>query len=398
MQLVHFFMKVVINHSIVIKSVNAHNNHASIDISYNFSKQDVPSDTEITFHGISRRTAKKIKVGHHADIYAGFYNADYTANNIAHVLSAKITSLIPLANDSGDLTFGINIQDGDNYKTKKEIKVKQSKNVRIKSSNRSSGSTAKIRAYSKKQHYLRNAWLAQNPTANRHQKHLRYLQMENNIKSYRTQVKGTANRENKRISKLKTYRKKTVYKAMSFKPGTHGSDIIKTISKKSGIDIAQLKLVYNKVFISGYTAKKKPIQCIKDIAKECLTDLYYQHGKLVIKPFTDNPHLNYVCTKTSGLITPPNKSSDSGNKDTYQMTIIFLPKITVGSIFRVSDKFTRFHDTVIVTSGSATLSDSDSPIMDLNIKRLSTYKKEQAKALKKAKSKDAKASKKKEVK
>lgn len=391
MELVHFYQRIELDDEVRIVSSYLQGKNAQIEITYNFSNQDVPSDTDITIHGISKKTASKFKVGSNLSIYAGFYNADFTENNISHLLTASITTVDAIKWDSGDWYLHLTIQDGTKVDPKKALKVAQSKQVRAKSTNKSSTYRTQMRNFENNAKKRRQAWLNANPNATRHQKHLNYVQIQNSIKAYRTQLKGAQSRATEKSNKQKTYRVKTVYKNMSFKAGTKGSTIIKTLANKAGIKISELKLVYNHVYYSGYTAKKKPLSCIQDIAKDCKTDMFYQHGKLVIKSFVSNKHLNYTCVPKTGLITSPSLSTDEDNKDVYEATILFNPIITTGVIFRIDDKFSGFTDDVIVTNGNATLSNSDTPTMTINFKKLSQYKKEQASEIKKAKSDDAKA-------
>lgn len=390
MKLVHFYLKVVLDDKLSIISSGRTHHNTSIDLTYNFSNESTPSATETTIYGLKRSTANKFKKSKPVDLYAGFYNSDGTANNIGHILHAKITTVDPLQNDSGDWSLKFTIQDGKVKDPKKAIKIKGSKKVRLKSSNKSFQYRKKIGSYSAKQRKSREQWLKQNPKASSKAKHLRYQKMENNIKSYRTQLKAQQNRYNKELNQNKKYKIKTVYKYMSFKPRTKGSAIIKAVAKKAGINISSMKLVYDRVYYNGYTANKKPLNVIKEVAKACQTNMFYQHGKLVIKSFAKNKKINYTCVPETGLITPPTLSEDSDSKGTYQATILFNPKITTGVIFRVTDKMTGFNDDVIVTSGSASVSISDTPTMDISFKKLSTYKKQQASSIKNKKNADTK--------
>lgn len=391
MELVHFYLKLILDGNFTLVSTYLEKRNVEIDVTYNFTNQDTPSDTDITIHGLTQRTANKFKAGKTLTMYAGFFNSDWTKNTVAHILTAKITSVSPLKNDSGDWILHLVIQDGTKVDPGKAIKVATSKKIRIKSANHSFQYRKQLGAYEKQQREARQAWLKANPKANTHQKHSRYVQTENNIKSYRTQLKGKQNRFNKEMNKKKAYRTKTVYKFISFKPGTKGSAIIKKLATKSGINISKMKLVYDRPYYNGYTARKKPLNCIRDIAKDCKTDMFYQNGRLVIMSFAKNKKVNYTCTPETGLITPPDLSDDDDAKNTYQATILFNPKITTGSIFRIEDKFSSFIDDVIVTSGSASIQAGDTPTMDINFKKLSAYKKEQAKSIKKQRSSDAKS-------
>lgn len=390
MQLVHLYNRIEIEDKFKLVSSNNVLNSASVDITYNFSNQDVPSDSEFTIYGLTRKTANRIQVGDIVNYYGGFTNSDHTQNNVAHVLSAKITSIKPLENDGGNLIFKFTVHDGADHSSDKEIKVATSELVRTRSTNKANNYRKQLGAYEKQQHSMRDQWLRQNKSATRHQKHERYVQMENNIKAYRTQLLGNANRENKKLASQRTRRTKIVYRAMSFKAGSTGGEIIQKLANKAGIKINQLKLMYNRVYLNGYTARKKPINCIRDIAKDCKTDMFYQHGKLVIKSFISNKRLGYTCNTITGLIKPPTKNDDEDDKNTYSMTILFNPRITTGSIFRVNDEFTGFKDNVIVTNGSATISSDSTPTMDITVKRLSVYTKQLSKEVAKAKSEDAK--------
>lgn len=392
MELVHFYLKMVIDD---LELVSSYKNHKTvpIDLTYNFSNNNTPSDTEATIGGLTKETAEKIKVKSAIDIYAGFYNSDWSANNVAHTLSAHLTGVQPLVNDSGDWSMKINVQDGSSKSPSKAIKVKSSKKVRVKSTNKSTSYRSKIGAFEKQQRSIREKWLKANSKASRKEKHAYYTKMQDRIKKYRTELKGNQNRANKKANKEKTYRKKTVYKYMSFKPKTKGSAIIKKIAAKAGIKISEMKLVYDRVYYNGYTARKKPLNCIRDIAQDCQTDMFYQHGKLVIKSFAQNKRINYECVPETGLLTPPSISDDSDNKDTYQCTILFNPRVTVGSIFHITDnpEMSGFDDDIIVTSGSASISAGDTPTMDITFKKLSAYKKSQKAALKKKQSADSKS-------
>lgn len=391
MELVHFYQKIVLDDDLTVVSTYLQGHDAQMEVTYNFSNQDTPSDTDITIHGLTKETANQFKVGSQISYYAGFYNDDWTENNIACLLTANITSVNQLKWDSGDWYLHLTIQDGIKNDQNKVIKIAKSKQVRVKSTNKSGTYRKQMKSFEDKANKARQDWLQANPNATRQQKHVEYLQTQNSIKAFRTQLKGSQNRATQKANKQKVYRNKTVYKFLSFKSGTKGSTIIKSIAKKAGIKISEMKLVYDHKYANGYTARKKALSCIQDIAKDCKTDMFYQNGKLVIKSFVKNKHLDYTCVPQSGLIAPPSLSDDSEDKNIYEATILFNPKITTGVIFRIDDSsFSGFCDDVIVTSGNASLSPLDTPTMTINFKKLSQYKKEQANAIKKVKSEDAK--------
>lgn len=410
MEMVHFYTMLIIdNGKLTLKSKGYGKFIVQIEFTSDFSNQSDPSDTNVTIHGLSKETAQQFANGVSADLYAGYFNADYTENNVGYVMGGNISNLQPLYNDAGDWQLSFTITDGSNYDNIATIKNRVAKSVRTKASLRGNPKLIKARrneidAITKQYENIRHKGglhRAEEKALNAKEKAAK--------KAVMTKYKAKANKANKAAAKANSTKKKYEYKAISFKNAT-GKAIISSIASKAGIKYATLDLVKNKKF-KTYTASKKPMQVIKEIANDCNTDVFYEHGKLQIKGYAKGKKLQYLATTETGLITPPQLQSDDGSDDSqsttnnskkvkkkknkankqsptivnanelangqYQATLAFNADITTGSIFMMKDKMTGFNDWVIVNSGQHSGQPGSTPTTQINFELYSKYKRDQ---------------------
>lgn len=214
-------------------------------------------------------------------------------------------------------------------------------------------------------------------------------------RSAKTRARG----KYERIKRARSSKKSKSVKhknGVHFKKGTRASAIIMNLAKRAHIHISKLNLVNNKRYTAGYTADKKPEQCIKDIVHDCKSSIWWPNGRLVIGDFAHHEQTPFTLTPETGLIeTPQNDQDDddSGSNDVtqYSVNAIFLPFVTVGSKFKIIDPINSlpdqqgkehvkkgefFDDTVIVISGESTIDPGNTPTTQLTVVKAS----QQAKA------------------
>lgn len=393
MKLVHFYKRLELRNKgklvYTLISTQQPPYNAQIDFTINFSNDDTPSTTDITIHGLTKAHSDLFKKDSQVDFYAGFYNADYSSNLIKHCVHGTITTVNPRQIEAGDWQLTFTMQDGEKYDDLKPIKVKESKKVRLVASQKSLES--KINKYNRDVNKKFNLWHDTHPHAtNKEVKAKRNAKLKAQ-KAYRTQQSAAWNKQRKYLNTHKKYQVKTKYKALSFKPGTKGSVIIKKIAKLSGIKIQKINLVYDRKYLNGYTAKKKPMNCIREVAADCKSNVYWMNGYLQIKDFVQQQKLNYVATASTGLLEPPQYQEDSDTGETWQENLLFNPSITTGSVYQ--SKHELLSGWVIVLSGTSSQSDGGMPTTQVNLQLFSDYKKRQAKAIAKKQKADSKTAK-----
>jgi len=390
MKMVHFYTRVELTTSKeTFKIISTHRQPytSQIDLTINSSNDDTPSTTEITIHGLTKEHSDLFKKGGQVDVYAGYFNADFSAYIIRHVVHGTITTIQPRKNDAGDWQLTFTMQDGEKYDSLKPIKVKESKKVRQVASQKSLES--KISSYNSKTNKAFNLWRDEHPHATDKQVSQKRKEATKKKKSARTKLSSSWNKEKKYLDTHKKYQVKTTYKALSFKAGTKGSTIIKKIAKLSGIKIQTVKLVYDRKYLKGYTAKKKPLACIKEIAADCNTTLYWKHGYLQIQDFVKQKKLDYVATNTTGLLNPPEYQDDSDSGASWQIDLLFNPDISAGSVFQV--KHDSLSGWMIALSTTSTVSQGSTPTTEVMVQPFADYKKKQSKSVTKKKASDKKS-------
>lgn len=393
MKMVHFYKRLELRNDgklvYTLVSTQKPPYNGQFDLSINFSNDDTPSTTDITVHGLTKAHSDLFEKGSQVDIYAGYFNSDNSANLVKHCVHGTITTIDPRKNDSGDWQLTFTMQDGEKYDDMKPIKVKDSKKVRLVASQKSLES--KIRKYNSNLNKRFNFWRDTNPHATDKEVAAKRKAKTKAEKTFRTQQSASWNKQRKYLNTHKKYRIKTKYKALSFKPGTKGSAIINKIAKMSGIKIQKINLVYDRKYLNGYTAKKKPMNCIREIAADCKSNVYWKNGYLQIKDFVQQNKLSYVATKTTGLLSEPEYQEDSDTGQTWQLNVLFNPLITTGSVFQVKSE--TFSGWIITLSGNLTHSDGSTPAAQINVQLFSEYKKRQATAVAKKQKADSKTAK-----
>lgn len=342
--------------------------------------------TTVTVLGMPKEDINYLAKGANARVYAGWYGENGISNNVGIIMEGKLASPTPSTVDSSGKSTTITIVDGSDYDKIAEIKKKVT-TARSVSAQKTLDQT--ITAYNSKMNAQRHKWIDNHPNATSKQlraySHTIITKKNTFAKKKRQEyVKQKANH----TAKAKAS-KKTKYKPLSFAKNTKGSSIIKKIAKEAGIKIYKLKLVYDKKFTKGYTAKSKPMAAIKSVASQCKTPISYPNGRLEIADYSKNKksglHLNY----DTGLLSEPEPQDDSDDGlQHYQVTALFRPSFTTGYIFYLES--TVITGWVLINSGTTSITD-DSGQSTLDVVDYSKYKKKNSQSVKKAKTKDQKA-------
>lgn len=391
MKLVHFYQKLTLTEKNGTKytliSTSRKPNQIGMGHTNNYSKATTPSTTEITIQNITPAHQKRFKKGLEVDLEAGWFNADASTKVVHTTTSGTISSMTPPSegDDANTLTF--NVKDGKDYDNIKTIKIKKSKTVRKQASQKEL--TKAIKAYSTKLDNQFASWKKANPKATKTQVATKQSALAKKQKTYTTNARSAYNKAKKYYDKHKKTEQKTVYEYMSFKKNTKASTIIKSIAKKAGIKIKTLDLSTDHVFLKGYTAKSKPMTCIREIAKTCVTDVTWPHGELVIKNIKSGHKIDLHIEASTGILAKAVRQTDGGGKQ-WQLQFLYR-SITVGDVFYYKDPdSTRLKGWVIVLSGTNAVEIGDVPTSAPLVELYDDYKKEQAKKINAQKKKDRK--------
>lgn len=351
-----------------------------------YSKSTSPSTTQITIQNLTPTHRDWFVKGLKVELISGWI--DGTEGSYKTTVNGTISSVTPPNQGDDDNTLVFDVKDGSDYDSIKTIKIKTSKMVRERASQKEL--KASISAYSKKQDTAYSKWKKEHPHATGTQISAKKKAVSTAKKKYTTNARASYNKTKKALDKKKKMQKKTVYEYMSFKKKTKSSTIIKAIAKKAGIKIDKLSLATDHVWLNGYTAKKKPMDCIREIAKACATDITYPHGQLIIKNIESGNKLDLYIQKETGILAKAVKQTDGDGK-TWQLSFLYR-SITVGDVFHYKDD--RLNGWVIVLNGTNEYEIGGTPTSSPVVELWDDYKKEQKKTINAQKKKDRDAKKK----
>lgn len=390
MYLVHRYITMLLlwdGKQLKIKSTEKPPDNLQIGFTAPFKKSSTPSVTQVTFTNLSPSEISEFKKGRTIDLYAGWYNSDYSASIGGRLCGGKITSFTPKTIDGVDNTFSVNFKDGIDYDAIKAKKVAVSKKVRETASQADVDKA--ITRNNSKLNKDRRRFIDNHPHLTPKQKRIYDKKIIKEKNAFATSAREKYVSDKKKSNKNKKYRVKTTHKNQAFKRNTKGSTIIKGIASRYGIKIRQLKLVYDRNYRRGYTVDKKPLSAIAQVAKDCKTDMFYRSGQLYICDASKGFKTGLTITYETGLLEEPTKSDDED--DLWEVKFLMRPEISTGAIFKLKSRTESA--TMIVISGEHDCSDDDFSTT-AECKVLSEYEKSQQSAVKKAKHSDQKAAKK----
>lgn len=354
-----------------------------IEASYQSGSRET---TQVSIMNLPTEDIKYLTKGVNARVYGGWYSETGLYNDVGIIMEGTLATPTPSTIDESGKTTTITITDGSNYDKIPEVKIKTTSSRAVSAQKTLDQS---ITAYNSKMNAIRRKYIDNHPNAT--SKQLRAY-------SHTITTKKNAFAKKKRQEYVKQKADKTAkakvtkttkYKPLSFAKNTRGSSIIKKIAKKAGIKIYKLKLVYDKKFTKGYTAKSKPMAAIKSIASQCKTPVSYPHGRLEIVDYSKNKRSQFYLEYSTGLLAEPEAQDDSDDGlQHYQVTALFRPQFAVGYIFHIES--TTLTGWVLIESGTSAITD-DSGVSTLDVVDYTKYKKKTAASTKKAKSKDKKA-------
>lgn len=369
---------------LTLKSYAKVPDNISMDIEASYASGSKET-TQVSVMNLPAEDINYLTKGSNARVYGGWYGEDGSSNNVGIIMEGKLATPTPSTIDSSGKTTTITIVDGSDYDKLPEVKKKATTSRSI-SAQKTLDQT--ITAYNSKMNAQRRKWIDSHPGAT--SKQLRayghtIITKKNAFAKKKRQeyVKQKANH----TAKAKVT-KKTKYKPLSFAKNTKGSSIIKKIAKEAGIKIYKLKLVYDKKFTKGYTAKAKPMSAIKSIASQCKTPISYPNGRLEIADYSKNKKSNFYLNYDTGMLGEPEPQDDSDDGlQHYQVVALFRPYFTVGYIFHIES--TTLSGWVLINSGTTSITD-DSGTSTLDLVDYSKYKKKNSASVKKAETKDKK--------
>ena len=375
MKLVHFYQKLTVwkpggsTFTVICRARAPH--RILIEHTNTYTAKGTPGNTEITVHNLTKSHANLFKKGARARLTAGWYNADDTAHIIHEVTDGKISSVTPPATSDADLIVNFNIADGQKYDAIKAIKVKKSKRVRVRASQKDLDKA--ISKYNSGINAKRKKWIDEHPKASRKEvraKNAEWLRLK---KNYATNARSSYNKQRKALDNKKKYQVKTVYEFMSFKKNTKGSTIVKKVAKKAGIKLAAVHLNYDRTYTNGYTAKAKPMKVIEQIASDCDTDIIYRYAKIYLERLDSKRKKNLYIEYSTGLLSEPEYQADDDSKVTQWQVTFLYRSLAVGDVFHLKSRAVT--GWVIVMSGSNAYQSGSAPTTQVVVELYSDYKK-----------------------
>lgn len=391
MKLVHFYEKVTVwvsatkTFTVIYRARAPH--RILIEHNQTYTSKGSPGNVEISIHNLTDAHANYFKKGRRVRLTAGWYNADDTAHIIHEVTDAKISSVTPPTTSDSDSVVTFDVADGQKYDSLKAVKVKKSKRVRVRASQKSLDKA--ITSYNSKINKIRRTWIDEHPHASKKELQSKSREWTRKKKNYATNARSAYNKQKKELDEKKKYQVKTVYEYLSFKKNTKGSTIVKQVAKKAGIKLAAVHMNYDRKYLTGYTAKAKPMQVIEQIAGDCDTDIIYRYGAIYLEKLDSKRKKNLYIEYSTGLLEEPEYQDDNDSK-TAQWQVTFLYRsLAVGDVFHLKSKAVT--GWVIVLSGSNSFSGGSAPTTQVIVELYSDYKKTTTKKINAKKAADRKA-------
>lgn len=391
MKLVHFYQKITVwisrkkTYSVISRIKAPYT--LLIEHTNTFTSKGTPGTTEISIHNLTDAHAKYFKKGARVRLTAGWYNADDTAKIIHEVIDSKISTVTPQSSNDADTLVQFTISDGQKYDSLKPVKVRKSKRVRVRASQKSLDKA--ISTYNSKMNKEHRRWTDEHPHATKKEITAKNRHYTTKKKSYATNARSSYNKQRKSLDNKKKYEYKKSYEFLSFKKGTRGSTIVKTIAKKSGIKLARVHLNYDRKYTSGYTAKNKPMKVIEQIAGDCNTDIIYRYGAVYLEKLDSKRKLNLYIQYSTGLLQEPEYQADSDSKSPQWQVTFLYRALAVGDVFHLKSK--NLNGWVIVISGSNSVQAGAAPTTQVIVELYSDYKKVLTKKINAKKKADRKA-------
>lgn len=377
MKLVHFYQKLTVklseSKSFTIISTDKAPYHIAIDHTNTFASSGTAGTVEITVHNLKPAHAKYCKKGAEISLVAGWTNADATVKIIHKVIEGAITTATPPAISEGDSAVQFAVTANKQYDNIKAIKVKKSKRVRVKASQKDLDTA--ISAFNSKISKQRRKWIDEHPHASKKELTAKNRGYTQSKKDYATNARSAYNKKRKELNNSKKYQVKQTYEYLAFKAGTKGSTIIKKIAKMAGIKLKSVKLNYDRVYPKGYTAKAKPMKCIEQIAADCETDILYRYDGIYIEKLDTHRKINLYIEAGTGLLQRPEYQADDSGDEKWQVTFLYR-SVSVGDVFHLkSPDSTGPTGWVIILSGNSSYQKGSSPTTQVVVELYSNYKK-----------------------
>ncbi|WP_338230782.1 hypothetical protein [Lactiplantibacillus paraxiangfangensis] len=394
MKLVHFVQHLVLtvskNKKYHVRASQKKGHRIMLEHTNTFASEDTTGTVEVTIHNLTMAHIKEFKVGRTVTLDAGWYDISGNNYDVHRVISAKISFVSPSHYTDADTAVQFTITVNQQYDNIKPIKVRKSKRVRIKASQKSLDKA--ISAYNSKINKQRKKWIDEHPHAKQKEVTAQNKHWTKLKKNYATNARSNYNKKRKQLNDKKQYQVKTVHEYMSFKKGTHGSTIIKRIAKQAGIKLKAVHLNYDRVYLNGYTAKSKPMTCIKQIAKDCDTEIINSYGDLRIEKLDTKRKRNIHIQPSTGLISTEYQSGDD-NKNSHQWQVTFLYRsVAVGDIIYLNSTAQGGpNGWVIILSGNSSYTGNGTPTTQVTVELYSTYRTKVKKKVNKKKLADRKA-------
>ena len=388
MKLVHFYQKITVwisskeTFTVIYRARAPY--RILIEHNKTYTSKGTPGNTEISIHNLIKSHANYFKKGRRVRLTAGWYNADDTAHIIHQVVDDKISTVTPPTESAADSVVTFDITDGQKYDNLKAVKVKKSKRVRMRASQKDLDKA--ISAYNSKMNTDRRKWIDEHPHASKKEVTAKNKYYSNKKKNYATNARSAYNKQRKELNNKKKYQIKKSYEYLSFKKNTKASTIVKKVAKESGIKLAKVNLNYDRKYTNGYTAKSKPMKVIEQIASDSDTDIIYRNDAIYLEKLDSKRKLNLYIDYTTGLLEEPEYQADNDSKVAQWQVTFLYRSLAVGDVFHLKSKAVT--GWVIVLSGSNSFQSGSAPSTQVIVELYSEYKTKLTKKINKKKKAD----------
>ncbi|NMH83263.1 hypothetical protein HH307_02985 [Bacillus coagulans] len=153
-----------------------------------------------------------------------------------------------------------------------------------------------------------------------------------------------------------SYTSKKTPKAITFRKGTTGKQIISKLTGLLGIKPATVSIPKNKVYKSGYKVTGQIENNLVEVVKDCGASMYWRRGRMVIRSIKTGDDERFTLSEDTGLIEPP-ESFDDDNGKGYTVRCLLQHRITTASIIQL--KSSTANGTFRVRSGKHYCDGSD---------------------------------------
>lgn len=147
----------------------------------------------------------------------------------------------------------------------------------------------------------------------------------------------------------------------SYVQGTTAEQILtKTIIEESGLELGEIRLPVNLVYVEGITFHGSSKEIINDLAKDCDAEVHIIHGSIYVLPISGTREDIVVLSPTTGLIGSPKRIDEEDSDILWEVESLLNYRIRHGTQVELeSQRVPRANGLYVVESGFHTNTGSE---------------------------------------